>query len=79
MVRTELIYPRARHATRRASTLLNSGDSAAGLNEIRQAPPEIRQAQVGVPALDRDTPERWGPRANPRVAGLPGCRRIAWW
>jgi Ca-activated chloride channel family protein len=58
VVRTELIYLRAQQAKRRASNLLNSGDSAGALDEIRQAQKEITEAQAGAPeALAADLAE----------------------
>jgi Ca-activated chloride channel family protein len=49
VVRTELVYLRAQQAKRRASTLLNNGDSDGALKEINQAQREIAQAQAGAP------------------------------
>lgn len=58
LVRTELVYLRAQQAKRRASELLNSGEPAAALNEIRNAQQEIVQAQAGAPeALAADLAE----------------------
>lgn len=58
MVRTELVYLRAQQAKRRASTLLNDGDTQGALTEIRQAQQEIAAAQAGAPeALAADLAE----------------------
>lgn len=58
VVRTELVYLRAQRAKRRAANLLNSGDSAAALHEIRQAQREISQARDDAPeALAADLAE----------------------
>jgi Ca-activated chloride channel family protein len=58
VVRTELIYLRAQQAKRRASNLLNSGDSAAALKEIQQAQREIAEAHGDAPeALRADLAE----------------------
>lgn len=58
VVRTELVYLRAQQAKRRASNLLNSGDSAAALTEIRQAKQAIAKAQADAPeALAADLAE----------------------
>lgn len=58
VVRTELVYLRAQQAKRRASDLLNGGDPAAALKEIRQAQQEISQARLDAPeALAADLAE----------------------
>ncbi|GGN90101.1 hypothetical protein GCM10010112_75210 [Actinoplanes lobatus] len=49
VVRTELVYLRAQRAKRRASELLNQGDSTAALEEIRQAREEIGKARADAP------------------------------
>lgn len=49
VVRTELVYLRAQQAKRRASDLLNKGDSAAALREIRQARQDIADARDDAP------------------------------
>ncbi|MBW6434457.1 VWA domain-containing protein [Actinoplanes hulinensis] len=49
VVRTELVYLRAQRAKRRASDLLNQGDSTAALEEIRQAREEIGKARADAP------------------------------
>ncbi|WP_436520685.1 vWA domain-containing protein [Actinoplanes sp. HUAS TT8] len=58
VVRTELVYLRAQQAKRRASELLDRGDSEAALKELRQARAEIAGAQGDAPeALAADLAE----------------------